>query len=388
MSFAAFLSNDDGLVGRLRSLFRARDVVMHDGSKLRHFRVSPMLQVAGLSTAILAVVLSVLAVAQFAGLGTIVQIAVARDAEIARMSNQVETMRRDFAQLKHEAAAHAAQVDARQAFLAAVITGKGNPGLPNGAVKLSAAAAAIEAPMSAVEGRQAVLALQAMNVIQARYQETAGTVRKLGLDPVALHEGSVPAMGGPYEPVDPAAARSNPDQTFRALFQSWKQLDSLQRGMVAVPSMRPVDSLTFTSNFGVRSDPFRGGAAMHAGVDIPGPIGTPIYATADGVVGRAERVGGYGNLVEIEHGRGLQTRYGHLSAILVSAGQKVTRGQLIARMGSTGRSTGPHLHYEVRMDGHAMNPMPFLQSASYLAAMQAAPKVVAPTAVGGPISGE
>lgn len=109
---------------------------------------------------------------------------------------------------------------------------------------------------------------------------------------------------------------------------------------------------------------------MHAGVDIPGPVGTPIYATADGIVGRAERAGAYGNLLELDHGRGIQTRYGHLSAILVQPGARVARGQLIARMGSTGRSTGSHLHYEVRLDGNAVNPMPFLQSASYLVAMQ------------------
>ena len=111
-------------------------------------------------------------------------------------------------------------------------------------------------------------------------------------------------------------------------------------------------------------------AAMHAGVDIPGPVGTPVYATADGMVDRAGTASGYGNLVEIDHGRGIQTRYGHLSRILVAPNTYVHRGQLIALMGSTGRSTGPHLHYEVRIDGHAVNPAPFLQNADYLLAVQ------------------
>ena len=110
---------------------------------------------------------------------------------------------------------------------------------------------------------------------------------------------------------------------------------------------------------------------MHAGIDLAGPIGTPIYATADGVVTDAGyNNGGYGNLVKIDHGRGIETRYGHLSAILVSPGQRVTRGQQIARMGSTGRSTGSHLHYEVRIDGRAVNPIPFMKSTDYLLAMQ------------------
>ena len=123
---------------------------------------------------------------------------------------------------------------------------------------------------------------------------------------------------------------------------------------------------------------------MHAGVDIPGPIGTPIYATADGMIDRAERAGGYGNMVEIDHGKGIATRYGHLSKILVTPGAHVKRGDLIALMGSTGRSTGSHLHYEVRIDGHAVNPVPFLTTADYLLAAQDRSVNAIPVAMGGP----
>ena len=102
-----------------------------------------------------------------------------------------------------------------------------------------------------------------------------------------------------------------------------------------------------------------------------GKVGTPIYATADGlVVNAAYNSGGYGNLIKIDHGRGIETRYGHLSAIGVRSGQRVKRGELIGRMGSTGRSTGSHLHYEVRIDGRAVNPIPFMKSTDYLLAMQ------------------
>mgnify|MGYP001486431701 CR=1 FL=1 len=135
-----------------------------------------------------------------------------------------------------------------------------------------------------------------------------------------------------------------------------KKLETLEKAVIAIPATQPVSNVVFSSLFGVRSDPFRGSAAMHAGVDIPGAIGTPVYATADGIVARAERSGGYGNLVEVNHGRGIATRYGHLSKILVAPNTRVTRGQLIALMGSTGRSTGSHLHYEVRIDGQAAPP--------------------------------
>ena len=126
---------------------------------------------------------------------------------------------------------------------------------------------------------------------------------------------------------------------------------------------------------------------MHAGIDLAGPFGTPIYATADGTIRRAGwNSGGYGNLIEVDHGRGIETRYGHLSAILVQPGQQVKRGQLIGRMGSTGRSTGSHLHYEVRIDGRAVNPIPFMKSTDYLVAMQknAGSHSMDPIALGGP----
>ena len=158
--------------------------------------------------------------------------------------------------------------------------------------------------------------------------------------------------------------------------------------MIAIPSEKPIKSdVSFTSGFGVRSDPFNSGAAMHPGIDLAGPSGTPIYATADGTVRRAGwNSGGYGNLVELDHGRGITTRYGHMSAIIVKDGDHIARGQLIGRMGSTGRSTGNHLHYEVRIDGRAVNPIPFMKSTDYVLAMQRRSSGVAmeSLALGGP----
>jgi murein DD-endopeptidase MepM/ murein hydrolase activator NlpD len=173
---------------------------------------------------------------------------------------------------------------------------------------------------------------------------------------------------------------------FRSLFDSWKQADAPAsfQSAIAIPSVHPVDHMNFSSNFGIRSDPFQGSARMHAGVDLPGPVGTPVYATADGFVDRAERAGGYGNLVELDHGKGIQTRYGHLSSILVHDGEHVHRGQLIALMGSTGRSTGPHLHYEVRIDGRAVNPVPFLTTADYLQASKDTAVNTIPVSTTGP----
>jgi murein DD-endopeptidase MepM/ murein hydrolase activator NlpD len=182
------------------------------------------------------------------------------------------------------------------------------------------------------------------------------------------------------------------DAEFKALFLSWKKMDQapaipgqVEPTAISIPSAEPVHGTAFTSGYGVRTDPFRGRAAMHAGIDLAGPLGTPIYATADGVVDRAEwNNGGYGNLVEVNHGHGIQTRYGHLTRYVVSTGEHVKRGQLIAYMGSTGRSTGSHLHYEVRIDGQAVNPVPYLQSTAYLASVQ---RRASAMAIGGPVAG-
>jgi murein DD-endopeptidase MepM/ murein hydrolase activator NlpD len=215
---------------------------------------------------------------------------------------------------------------------------------------------------------------------QARYLLTAQEVQRLGIDPGRIQ--SETGVGGPYEPVD---TTQTGDPSFKALFMSWKKLEQLEQGTVAIPSSFPVHLSNFTSGFGVRTDPFRGRAAMHAGVDLAGPTGTPVYATADGMVDRAEwNSGGYGNLVEIDHGHGIQTRYGHLSRYIVASGQHVKRGDLIAYMGSTGRSTGSHLHYEVRLDGKAVNPIPFMQSSDFLQTVQRRAAATIQVAVGGP----
>lgn len=172
--------------------------------------------------------------------------------------------------------------------------------------------------------------------------------------------------------ITPALARrldadASSDTQFRSLFTAWRQMDGPSVEAIAIPSRKPVDAMSLTSHFGTRSDPFNGRRARHNGIDIPGAIGTPIFATADGTVGRAQRLGGYGNYVELEHGNAIETRYGHLSAIAVTSGQRVRRGDIIGYMGSTGRSTGSHLHYEVRIAGAPVNPIPFVEENGVMA---------------------
>jgi murein DD-endopeptidase MepM/ murein hydrolase activator NlpD len=131
------------------------------------------------------------------------------------------------------------------------------------------------------------------------------------------------------------------------------------RWISSTPAITPVKGI-FTSGFGTRSDPLTHGSGNHQGVDIAAGAGQPVHASADGIVMIAGEQGGLGKAVFLAHGYGLTTRYGHMSAINVHAGQKVRRGDVIGRVGSTGRSTGYHLHYEVRMDGEPVNPLGYI----------------------------
>jgi len=179
--------------------------------------------------------------------------------------------------------------------------------------------------------------------------------------------------------VKPDTGNATGDAEFSELFASWKAIDSTHigpnasgiipapRSKVSVPSRMPVDGVRLSSDYGMRNHPVLGGRRAHTGVDLAGQSGTPVYATADGFVSRADRFGSYGNYISIEHGGELQTRYAHLSGFAVTAGERVVKGQLIGYIGSTGRSTGPHLHYEVRVAGEAVDPRPYMLSQIALA---------------------
>jgi len=340
-------------------LFRDRDLFIHDGSKLRRFRLSAPLQAVFF--------IALLFLVGWAGYAT---------TRLLTRSNAVSAA----LNLPAATEARARLIEQRQALIEAALAGQKIS--PDQIAAAAGGRLAQDGPLARVEKAQLEQAALVAKALDVRYQVTAAELKRLGITPARV--GGNSAIGGPFESV------GNP--SFKALFDSWKKLDQLQDGVIAVPSDKPVKmNVEFTSGFGVRSDPFRASAAMHPGIDLAGSYGTPIYATADGTVLRAGwNSGGYGNLVEVDHGRGITTRYGHLSGITVAAGQHVTRGQQIGRMGSTGRSTGNHLHYEVRIDGRAVNPIPFMKSTDYVLAMQRRSGAASmdAVAIGGPTGGQ
>ena len=186
--------------------------------------------------------------------------------------------------------------------------------------------------------------------------------------PVAANEAAV----GVASSASAVAASGAVDKEFSELFASWENLEAggrvtttgdilaAPKAAVSIPSRMPVDGASLTSGFGMRNHPILRQRRQHNGIDLAVAQGTPVYATADGLVGKAQYFGSYGNYVQIEHGGALQTRYAHLASYTVNSGDNVKKGDLIGYVGSTGRSTGPHLHYEVRVEGEAVNPIPYM----------------------------
>lgn len=204
-----------------------------------------------------------------------------------------------------------------------------------------------------------------------RYGSLAKTLARVGVDAQSLveaeanrqiHQGGKDEMygrGGPFIPARNANASMM--ATPVALFNDRaSRLDNLTLALKAVPLAEPLQDYEITSPYGARNDPINAMSGIHEGVDMGAPMGTPITATGDGRVIFAGWGDRYGNLVEIDHGMGLHTRYAHMSRVLVAVGDRVPRGKPIGLLGESGRTTGPHLHYEVRVDGDPTNPMKFI----------------------------
>jgi murein DD-endopeptidase MepM/ murein hydrolase activator NlpD len=222
----------------------------------------------------------------------------------------------------------------------------------------------IEASLDRVDRREGAMLAQ----LQARYEGKARKMRSVLAQLGLKLDANPPAgIGGPFVPVALPSESQSFERALTRVNIARAYADKLSATLVSVPVREPVTGeIDFSSPFGVRVDPFLHVPAMHTGIDFRGSYGEPAHATAAGTVTSAGWSGGYGQMVEIDHGNGLATRYGHLSEIDVHVGQSIRIGQVVGRIGSTGRSTGPHLHYETRVDGEAVDPQRFLKAGATL----------------------
>ena len=222
----------------------------------------------------------------------------------------------------------------------------------------------LQTSLDQVERRQMAALGAVEDGMESRVRRMRGVINDLGLDMAQL-EAATPraAVGGPFVPVKLGADAGAFERQLYRINVTRAQMERLNRTLALVPYRKPViGEVEFTSGFGVRSDPFLGRPAMHTGLDFRAATGDPVRATANGKVVSSGWMGGYGRMVEVDHGNGLSTRYGHLSEINVKVGDLIKIGQVIGAVGSTGRSTGPHLHYETRIDGDAVDPQKFLRA--------------------------
>lgn len=240
------------------------------------------------------------------------------------------------------------------------------------AVKKISLAVPEAAGLARIEARQLAFVESLTRLADRRAARASDAMRKLGLDPrmalTSVNSRTGPnrfGQGGPLMRLATSADGSL-DPRFQRLGLSLARMDALERGLKGIPQVLPASLEFISSGFGYRADPFNGEGAFHAGLDFKGPVGAPIYAAAKGTVTFAGVKQGYGNVVEVSHGNGLLTRYAHMSAFRARVGQPVEAGAVIGAIGSTGRSTGPHLHFEVRINDRPVNPRPFLEAAPHV----------------------
>lgn len=366
-------------MARLRTLFPEREFFMRSQGQVRFIKISSKLQMAaaGVAAALLlawVVTMATVAISQL--LSTHDRMALLdREAKVTSAESRVTEYRNDLK-------AVAADLDRRQDFIQKMVeseigalpgdvqtgeTVSDSRGEAGRTVDKVSAALPEAAGLARIEARQLAFVERLTRLADRRSGRAAQAIRALGLNPeqmiARLDDRS--AQGGPLLHLA-TAADGTIDPRFQRMGMSLARMNLLERGLAGIPQVEPANMDYVSSGFGYRADPFTGEGAFHAGLDFKGPIGAPIFAAAKGTVSFVGQKQGYGNCLEIDHGNGLMTRYAHMSAFRAHAGQPVKAGDLIGAIGSSGRSTGPHLHFEVRINDRPVNPRPFLEAAPHV----------------------
>ena len=364
------------VVDRARSLFPEREFFMRSQGQVRFITITSRMQLiaAALVVALLLGWTTSVAVAAFSQYRATTERAslLEREAHVAQSEDRFNAYRDDIATT-------AADLERRQAFLEEMYsmlpedvrvsedgeTVSDSTAESEELISMIRSVFPEAAGLAQIEARQLALVEALTRYADRRAARAEEAIRTLGLDPRAVAASDATAMGGPFEAVGTEADGSI-DPRFERLGLSLARMSALERGLETIPQVMPADIGMVSSSFGYRRDPFNGSAAMHNGLDFRGPTGSPIRATAAGRVSFVGVKNGYGKTVEIDHGSGMITRYAHMSAFNTRVGADVAPGDRIGAIGSTGRSTGPHLHFEVRINGRAVNPRPFLETAPHV----------------------
>jgi murein DD-endopeptidase MepM/ murein hydrolase activator NlpD len=373
-----------GLGDRLQTWFPDREFFMRSQGQVRFIKISSRVQkvAAGVVVALTAawlLTMGVMLVSQFISTRDRLSL-LDREAKVASAESRVSNYRGDLAGVEADLRKRQDVIDQLvEAHLGDLPTDKqagetvsDSSGEAAKAVKKISLAVPEAAGLARIEARQLAFVESLTRLADRRAARASDAMRKLGLDPrmalTSVNSRTGPnrfGQGGPLMRLATSADGSL-DPRFQRLGLSLARMDALERGLKGIPQVLPASLEFISSGFGYRADPFNGEGAFHAGLDFKGPVGAPIYAAAKGTVTFAGVKQGYGNVVEVSHGNGLLTRYAHMSAFRARVGQPVEAGAVIGAIGSTGRSTGPHLHFEVRINDRPVNPRPFLEAAPHV----------------------
>lgn len=357
-----YSSGSNSILQTWNGLFRDHEIIVRTAGHVRFLKLGAALQRRA-ATALLAVVLT-WALATIGLLGwqawtswksrDVAARAAALDHAEARVASERQTVE-----------GIADTIEARQDNIEALFRAHfgDDPGADASGGKGQAPAAEAQVSSDQV-GRLQKMAARQERLVEEMTQAVARRVGRAeaALLTVGLRPNDHGAQGGPFEPYRDASGLVVRDPAIRRLAQELGRMEQMEALLVALPSDLPTEGMQLSSGFGYRFDPFNGQRAMHSGLDFRGAHGTPIRTAAAGRVRFAGVMSGYGNVIDVDHGHGIMTRYAHLAGFTVRKGQEVAPGQKIARMGSTGRSTGTHLHFEVRVNGVAVNPRRFLEA--------------------------
>jgi murein DD-endopeptidase MepM/ murein hydrolase activator NlpD len=367
---------------RLRTWFPDREFFMRSEGQVRFIKVSSRLQLfaAGGITALLLVwALTIAAMALSSYVSNQDRLSLLeREAKVATSESRLNAYGQDIGKVADD-------LKRRQTFIESVVDAHLGD-LPKDAaaakpgetvsdssseaaqtVKKVSLALPQAATLAQVEARQLSLIEVLTRIADRRSAAAQAKLASLGLNSHAalasLDDKS--AQGGPLLTLATSADGSI-DPRFQRFGLSLARMDALERNVARLPQVLPASLDYISSGFGFRIDPFTGAGAFHPGLDFRGPVGAPIFAAARGTVSFVGQRSGYGNCVEIDHGNGLVTRYAHMSGFRTVQGTVVQPGEVIGLIGSTGRSTGPHLHFEVRINDHPVNPRPFLEAVPHV----------------------
>lgn len=360
------------LVERVRSWFPDREFFMRSNGHVRFMRISAQFQIRIAGAIAAALLLWVLMMGWMVASQAI---AAYHQVSLLEREAAVATAESRVAKYRSGLGAVAGDLAKRQEFIEKSVQGAIGPlpqSLPSGTVSNSTEEAAKTvrkismvlpeaAGLARIEQRQLAFIEALTRYADARSIRAETAMRRLGLNPGMVAASDRGAMGGPLIPMSTGPGNTL-DPRFARFGASLARMSAMEHALVRIPNTLPANLDYISSGFGYRVDPFTGGGAFHAGLDFRGPIGAPILSAAAGTVSFTGTKQGYGNCVEISHGNGLLTRYAHMSRITVRAGESVGPGRVIGGIGSTGRSTGPHLHFEVRIADRPVDPRPFLEA--------------------------